>query len=323
MSAPYSLDLRQKVILAYKNGVGTQKDIAKLFSISETTLREWLVLQQRTGELKPKEYEYRGRKPVIEERGSAFIKRLIENKPDILIIEIQKAYKNKFRVEVAQSMVSRALNKLNLRRKKKSHYAQEQEREDVKKREYWKKEVMSLNANNLIFIDESGANLRMESSYARAEGGGRVKMPVPFNRGPQISMIGAVSTEKVEAALYGEWSTNGEIFLTFIETQLVPELKAKHIVVMDNVKFHLQKSVSDAIESTGATVIFLPPYSPDFSPIEHMWSKIKNRLRKLAPRTMKEFKKSIQIAFKEINKSDLLSWFKHCGYRLGLNRIPL
>lgn len=173
---------------------------------------------------------------------------------------------------------------------------------------------MSGKANKLIFIDESGANLRMESSYARVEGGQRIKMPVPCERGPKISMIGAVSTKKVEAALYGEWATNGEIFLTFIEKELSPKLKKKHIVIMDNVKFHLQAAVAAAIEAKGAKVIFLPPYSPDFSPIENMWSKIKNTLRKLAPRTLKEFQKSIQFAFKQVSESDLVSWFKHCGY---------
>ncbi len=174
--------------------------------------------------------------------------------------------------------------------------------------------MMPSKANTLIFIDESGANLRMESAYARTEGGQRIKMPVPCDRGPQISMIGAISTKKIEAALYGEWATNGEIFLTFIEKELSPKLKKKHIVIMDNVKFHLQAAVASAIEATGAKVIFLPPYSPDFSPIENMWSKIKNTLRKLAPRTLKEFQKSIQIAFKQVSENDLVGWFKHCGY---------
>lgn len=182
---------------------------------------------------------------------------------------------------------------------------------------------MPLNADNLIFIDESGANLRMESSYARVEGGQRIKMPVPHNRGPQISMIGAISTKKVEAALYGEWATTGDIFLTFIEKELSPHLKKRHIVIMDNIKFHLQAAVAAIIESKGAKVIFLPPYSPDFSPIENMWSKIKNTLRKLAPRTLREFKKSIHVAFNQVTNSDLVNWFKHCGYTCGLNRIPL
>ena len=169
-------------------------------------------------------------------------------------------------------------------------------------------------AKNLIFIDESGANLRMSNSYARIEGGQRIKMPIPCNRGPQYSIIGAISINKVEAALYGPWATNGEIFYSFVEQSLLPQLKPRHIVIMDNVKFHLQARIKELVESRGAKIIFLPPYSPDFNPIENMWSKIKNTLRKLAPRTPKKFKKSIRIAFEEITKADLLGWFKHCGY---------
>lgn len=179
------------------------------------------------------------------------------------------------------------------------------------------------NAKNLIFIDESGANLRMSSAYARAEGGERIKMPIPFEHGPQFSMIGAISVNKVEAALYGAWATNGDIFHAFIENNLLPQLKPKHTVIMDNVKFHLQARIRETIESTGAKIIFLPPYSPDLNPIENMWSKIKNTLRKLAPRTTRNFKKCIKVAFEEIVKSDLVGWFKHCGYEGGLVRIPL
>ena len=154
----------------------------------------------------------------------------------------------------------------------------------------------------------------MTSAYGGAVGGQRVKMLVPFNRGKQLSMIGAISTTKIEAALYGEWATNGEIFLTFIETQLLPQLKANHVVIMDNIKFHQQAEVAVLIESVGAKVVFLPPYSPDLSPIENMWSKIKNTLRRLAPRNMPTFNKAIRIAFNQVNTTDLANWFKHCGY---------
>jgi transposase len=192
-----------------------------------------------------------------------------------------------------------------------------------KKRQAWEEEVLPLNPNDLIFIDESGANLSMSSQYGRAEGGTRVKMPVPFDRGNTFSMIGAISTQKVEAAVYGEWATDSTIFLGFIETLLVPQLRPSHIVIMDNVKFHLQKAVKEAIEATGANVLFLPAYSPDLSPIEPMWSKIKSILRKLAPRTVKEFKKAVRFAFKQINKNDLINWYKHCGYFIKPYRIPL
>lgn len=133
MPAPYSLDLRRKAVSAYENGDGTQEEIAERFSIGLRTFQEWLTLKNETGDVEPKKHIYRGKKPVIGEKGSLFVKGLVEKKPDILIAEISASYKKKFKVVVAQSMISRALNKLDLRRKKKSVFAQEQERDDVKK----------------------------------------------------------------------------------------------------------------------------------------------------------------------------------------------
>lgn len=135
MPVAYSLDLREKAVSAYENGEGTLEETAKRFSIGLRTLQEWLVLKMETGSVEPKEYINRGRQPIIGEKGLIFVRKLVEERPDILITEIRSSYKKKFKVEVAQSMVSRALEKLNLRRKKKSIYAQEQERDDVKKNE--------------------------------------------------------------------------------------------------------------------------------------------------------------------------------------------
>lgn len=163
----------------------------------------------------------------------------------------------------------------------------------------------------------------MSNAYARAKGGKRVKMPIPFRHGPQFSMIGAISWNKVEAALYGEWPVNGDIFHVFVKECLLPRLKPEHVVIMDNVGFHLQERIREAVQSSGAKIIFLPPYSPDLNPIENMWSKVKNTLRKLAPRTKRSFKKCIKIAFEQITKTDLIQWFKHCGYWGGPFAIPL
>jgi transposase len=135
MPAPYSLDLRRKAVSACEEGEGTQLEIAQQFGIGLRTLKEWIFLKKETGDVQPKEHIHRGQLPIIDDKGLLFIKRIIENKPDILISDIQELYVKKFKIEVAQSMVSRALKKLNFRRKKKSEYAIEQDRDDVKKNE--------------------------------------------------------------------------------------------------------------------------------------------------------------------------------------------
>ena len=173
--------------------------------------------------------------------------------------------------------------------------------------------MQALNPKDLIVIDESGCYLNMTLPYGRAYGKERVSFPKPFTKKNKVSIIGAVSVD----TLYGEWNTDYDIFLTFIEQKIVPKLSKNKVVILDNVPFHKKQKVIDAIENAGAKVLFLPPYSPEFSPIENMWSKIKQMLKKLAPRTMSEFNKAISIAFNAITKENLFGWFKHCGYEVG------
>lgn len=167
---------------------------------------------------------------------------------------------------------------------------------------------------DLIFLDESGAHLQMAPLYGRAYKKERVSYPVPFNRGNRFTLISAISFEKIEAALYGQWSANGYIFLNFIEQCLCPVLRKGQVVVMDNVAFHQVSGVKEAIENVGARLIYLPPYSPELNPIEQMWSKIKNGLRQASSRTLRKFKINLKTAFESIEKTDLGNWFKHCGY---------
>ena len=184
----------------------------------------------------------------------------------------------------------------------------------LKKRLLFIEKMPTLNVSNLIVLDESGCHLNMTLSHARAYGGKRVKMPTAFVRGPKISIIGAISIYGVEAAMYGEWNTDADIFTAFIKKQLAPKLSPGKIIIMDNINFHSCSEAVNSIYSAGASIINLPPYSPELSPIENMWSKVKQILKKLEPRTLKSFSMGIKQAFHAVTKQDLLGWFKHCGY---------
>lgn len=132
MPSAYSVDLRKSAVTAYHEGKGTQSEIAEIFGISESSLRCYLRLEEKTGSLAPKEYK-RGPHPVIAEKGFQSIKEWVERSPDIMLSELCALYKKHYKKKVSLSMMHRALAELDLRRKKKSLYAQEQEREDVKK----------------------------------------------------------------------------------------------------------------------------------------------------------------------------------------------
>lgn len=175
----------------------------------------------------------------------------------------------------------------------------------------------NINPADIIVIDESGSDLSQASDYARVVGGARAKLPKPHNPGKRYSIIGAISIINIVAIMYIDSAVNGEIFYSFIEQLLLPELKPGKYVVMDNVGFHKQQMVRLLIESTGAKVVFLPPYSPDLSPIEKMWSKIKEILKRLKPRTDAEFHNALFNSLGAVNDDDLEAWYEDCGYQLA------
>jgi len=167
---------------------------------------------------------------------------------------------------------------------------------------------------DFVFLDEAGANTSMVSNYGRAEGGKRLKMPKPAGHGEKFSMISAISMVGIMAFTYCKNAVNGSVFVTFIKKFLLGKLRLGHIVFLDNIKFHQIGEVKELIESMGAKLVFLPPYSPDFSPIENMWSKIKHFIKKLMPRTEKEFHSALCSALNELSDDDFEGWYEHCGY---------
>lgn len=171
--------------------------------------------------------------------------------------------------------------------------------------------------NNFVFIDEAGANTPIVSSYGRSEGGKRLKMPKPVDHEEKFSMISAISMVGIMALTYCQNAVNGSVFTTFMQKFLLGRLRPGHIVFLDNIKFHKIAKVKDLIESVGAKLVFLPPYSPDFSPIENMWSKVKHFIKKLMPRTKEEFHLALCSAINELNDDDFEGWYEHCGYALG------
>ena len=156
----------------------------------------------------------------------------------------------------------------------------------------------------------------MTRDYGRAEGGSRVKMPKPMAHGDKFSMISVISVLGIIALTYCKNAVNGCIFIKFIEKFLLKNLRPGQTIFLDNIKFHKAEIAQKLVESVGAKLVFLPPYSPDLSPIENMWSKIKHFIKKLMPRTQGEFHSALCSALNELNDSDFEEWYEHCGYAL-------
>ncbi len=166
---------------------------------------------------------------------------------------------------------------------------------------------------NLVFVDEAGLNLSMSRLFARAVNGDRAVGSTPGTKGGNVSLIGAINIDGLVAAMTVPGSTNTEVFLTYVTQVLTPQLWEGAIVVMDNLKVHHAERVRVAIESVGAFIKFLPPYSPDLSPIELCWSKVKQFLRSSEARTNVSLNQAMAEVVNYITEDDTFGWFNHCG----------
>jgi transposase len=181
-------------------------------------------------------------------------------------------------------------------------------------RRVYQAKVRALEANDLLFVDETGVNLAMTRLYARAPKGERIYVAAPVNKGKNITVLGALSLVGLVEAMTIEGSSDGPVFATFIQEVCVPVLRPGQTVIMDNLSAHKVDGIQQAIEGVGAQLEYLPPYSPDLSPIEECWSKVKTILRAKAARTSTHLDQAITEAFDLITPQDARGWFAHCGY---------
>lgn len=137
---------------------------------------------------------------------------------------------------------------------------------------------------------------------------------MPKNFGSNATILGALSCTGLDAVMTVEGATDTAVLRAYVEQGLVPTLVADDIVVMDNLSVHKVRGIREAIESTGARLIYLPPYSPDYSPIESCWSKLKAIFRKAKARTLEALDEALTQAIAHISQSDPKGWFNLCGY---------
>lgn len=171
-----------------------------------------------------------------------------------------------------------------------------------------------LDSNRLVFVDECGTNIGLTPLRARAPKGERAFGQAPRNRGKNTTLLAALSSEGIRAAMTVEGATDGAAFEVYVEHFLVPTLKVGQVVVMDNLQVHKSSRVRELIEGVGASVLFLPAYSPDFSPVEEAFSKIKAIVRRAKARTREALVEAIGRALGAVSRQDAAGWFAHCGY---------
>lgn len=169
----------------------------------------------------------------------------------------------------------------------------------------------------LKFLDESGAHLGLTRLFGRAAPGQRVVEATPGYSGPHYTLLATLGWQEVSAPWILEGPIDSVAFEAYVRSQLLPTLRRGDIVVMDNLSAHTGETIRQLIEAQGARLEFLPPYSPDFNPIELCWAKVKTALRAAKARTLEDLLEAVAKALRSISLTDIQNWFAHCGYVLS------
>jgi transposase len=181
-------------------------------------------------------------------------------------------------------------------------------------RSAWREQMKQVDANQLVIVDETGSNIGLTPLYARAPQGQRAYGSIARNRGKNTTLLASLSLDGMGAAMILEGATDAMAFEIYVEQVLAPSLEPGHIVVMDNLSSHSGPKVRQAIQARGCQLLFLPAYSPDLSPIEEAFSKLKAFLRRVQARTREDLYEALSHALEVITPQDALGWFTHCGY---------
>ena len=195
--------------------------------------------------------------------------------------------------------------------KKKSLRASEQ---NEAARAAWREQASQLPTQDLVVVDETGSQINLTPLHAYAPRNERAVGRVPRNYGANLTMIASLSLSGIGEAMLLDGSADAAVFEAYIEQILAPSLRPGQIVILDNLSIHLGSRVKEAIEARGCQLLFLPAYSPDFSPIEEAFSKLKTILRRAGARTREALQEAIIEALPRITAQDALGWFLHCGY---------
>ncbi len=184
----------------------------------------------------------------------------------------------------------------------------------MRRREAWFEAQLDLDPERLVFIDETWASTKMARSHGRAPRGQRLRMSVPHGHWKTTTFVAGLRLSGMVAPMVLDGPINGEAFEAYVSQFLVPELRPGDIVIMDNLGSHKGRAVRDAIQAAGARLLFLPPYSPDFNPIEKAFSKLKALLRKAAERTVDGLWDAIGRFLDAFTPQECANYFAAAGY---------
>jgi transposase len=305
---PYSMDLRERVEAAVDDRRWSQSQIAGLFRVSLSFVSRLLKRRRETGTLDPEPHRGGPRRALgAVERWRLW--KLVEEHSDDTLDELRQ--RGGFTCSL--TTIWRALRRHGLTRKKKSMHVDERERPDVKrKRRRFREKVGQIGPGRLQFVDESGANTAMVRAYAWAPRGERAGGSAP-GKWESFTVIAALGLDGAHAPLVIPGALDAAAFETYVTDVLVPELRPGDVVIWDRVPTHQGRAAAAAVRRAGAKLMFLSPYSPDYTPIEKLWSKVKAYLRRVAARNKDSLYSALGEALESVTAQDISGWFENAG----------
>jgi len=308
-----SKDIREKVVKAIKGGMSRRQAAAR-FDVGPATAVRWAKRVETTGDVAPMKMGGDRRSQRIEAHAE-FILKEIKTKPDTTIMELRDKLRERHGLSLGYGTVWRFLARHKITRKKKTGHASEQEREDVEaSREAWFEGQLDLDPKKLVFIDETSISTSMARRFGWAPRGERCRASIPFGHWKTTTFVAGLRVDRIDAPMTIEGALDGEAFLAYVEQVLAPTLSKGETVVMDNVPLHKVAGVSEAITAKGASVLYLPAYSPDFDPIEKFFSKFKSILQRIAARTAEALEAAVAEALQSVTPDECRNYFAACGY---------
>jgi transposase len=312
MAKAYSQDLRDRVIEAALLGPSLRQ-VAARFDIAVSTAIGWVGRLRDSGECVARR---QGRPRGLKlDPHRDFLLPLIEAEPDMTIQMMQDRLLDERGVKASIGTIWTFLDRCKLSFKKKTAHASEQDRPDVlKQREDWFEGQLDLDPAKLVFIDETWASTNMAPLRGWAPKGERLRVGIPHGHWKRTTFIAGLRLTGLTAPMVLDGSINGTSFLDWVRRVLVPTLSPGDTVVADNLTSHKGDEARKAIEAAGATIRFLPAYSPDFNPIEKAFAKLKAQLRRAAERSVAVLWKTIMRLARLFTPDECANFFAACGY---------
>jgi transposase len=304
----YSLDLRERIIKGYEQG-HSRSTLARTFMVSLSSVKGYIERYEKQGHVRPTVQKRMQGK--LTEQLRKLLTEQVESHPDYTLAQHAHVWQKRHKMSISESTLSRALRRMGWTRKKKTIGAVER---DEAARRAFRKYIQRLNSADVVIIDECGSRVGMIPLYARAPRGSRAFDRAIRNYGQNLTLLASLDINGIQAAMTLEGTVDELAFEAFITQVLLPTLRPGQIVIMDNLSSHKTDKVEQLITNAACQLVFLPAYSPDLSPIEEAFSKLKAGLRRARPQSVPDLIRAIQQAINAISSQDARGWFSHAGF---------